>query len=140
MTTIIATIKPCWLDKIRGGIKLEEVRKTIPGRDFPVKVLCCASGTGGQILCEFTMFGYHADTLNGIRTKNPSIRDEDPIRQSQVSWRALKSYMKDQDIQPIFFWQISNLIDYESTDGYRVRNISEFGLKRPPQSWQYIDA
>lgn len=26
------------------------------------------------------------------------------------------------------------------TQGYHVRNIKEFGLARPPQSWQYVDS
>lgn len=41
-------------------------------------------------------------------------------------------------IHPVYFWEISDMIDYCSTEGYSVRNISEFGLKWPPQSWQYV--
>lgn len=34
-------------------------------------------------------------------------------------------------------WCISEMIDYCTTKGQRIRNVSEFGLKRAPQSWQY---
>ena len=40
--------------------------------------------------------------------------------------------------KPVWFWDVNNLIDYCSTKGYRVRNVSEFGLKRAPQSWCYV--
>lgn len=138
MTTILATIKPYWLEEILSGIKTEEVRKTIPKDTLPIRVLCCASGSGGQILCEFVMDSFHTATLAGIRRLRPGIRPDDCIRSSCVSWEALCHYMGDNDHKPIYFWHISNLIDYRHTEGYQVRNISEFGLNRPPQSWQYL--
>ena len=39
----------------------------------------------------------------------------------------------------VYGWRVLNAIDYTSTKGYKVRNIKEFGLSRPPQSWVYID-
>ena len=39
MTTIVATVKPQHLANIRSGIKLEEVRKSIPRKSLPIRVL-----------------------------------------------------------------------------------------------------
>lgn len=142
MTTIIATFKAHWLREIRSGYKLEEIRKSIPRAELPIRVLCCESGTGGQIPCEFIMDSYHTETLSGIMARMPTdfnIRPWNCVGQFRVSWETLQDYMNHKELKPIFFWHISQLIDYTKTKGYRVRNISEFVLKRPPQSWQYID-
>lgn len=138
MRTIILTIRPHWLHEIRGGEKTEEIRKTIPNT-VPIRVLCCASGSGGKILCEFILDSYRVDTLSGIRSKNPGIRKSDCIGQSRVTWDALQTYMGDKDTQPIYFWHVSDLIDYCHTADHRVRNVSDYGLRRAPQSWQYVD-
>lgn len=125
MTTIIATIKPHHLTNIRKYGKLIELRKRCP-KSTPFKVLCCESGSGGRIIAEFEVH----TLLHFWPAQNPVL-----IYHACVSMADALKYA---DGKPLWGWQIDNMIDYCSTDGYRVRNISEFGLKRPPQSWQYV--
>lgn len=126
MITIIATIKPEHLGNIRSGQKKWEMRKNAPmtyGLDF--RVLCCQSGSGGKIVAEFI-----CDCVV-IGKENL----EQLVKESCVTMEQAKRYAGDKKLH---FWHISKMINYCSTKGYRVRNISEFGLKRPPQSWQYV--
>lgn len=126
MLTIIATIKPHHLGNIRAGLKLYEMRKTCP-KEVPFRVLCCQSQSGGKILAEFVV--------------------ECPMQVSVHEWpelvRGACVFMYEAERyaagKEVWFWDINNMIDYCSTKGYRVRHISEFGLKRPPQSWCYVE-
>lgn len=127
MLTIITTIKPEHLGNIRSGKKLFEMRKSCP-KDAPFRVLCCQSGSGGKILAEFV-----CDSPMQV-----SLYDGWPelISGACVSVQQAEDYAKG---KPVWFWDINNMIDYCSTKGYRVRNVAEFGLKRAPQSWCYVE-
>ena len=142
MKTIIATIKSEHLRNIRTGKKKFEIRKTVPSPlkiSEPVKCLCCESGSGGVIKAEFIIDAVNIETIDGlIRKNNGNIDTWAYIYGTCVQWKFLCDYMNNRQLQPIYFWHISNMIDYCSTKGYRMRNISEFGLKRPPQSWQFV--
>lgn len=133
MTTIIATIKPFHLRNIRNGRKHWELRKSLPLTSFPFRVLCCESGSGGKILAEFIVDKYVWCVKDD--THQPYL-SEQMFKECCVSEREFKDYAGDNN--KIFAWHITNMIDYCSTKGRRVLNISEFGLKRPPQSWQYV--
>ena len=142
MKTIIATIKSEHLRNIRTGKKKFEIRKTVPAplkTGNPVKCLCCESGSGGIIKAEFVIDAVNIETIDGlIRKNNGNIDPWAYIYGTCVQWKFLCDYMRNRPLQPIYFWHISNMIDYCSTKGYRLRNISEFGFKRPPQSWQFV--
>ena len=133
MTTIIATIKPFYLNEIRRGHKTMEVRKTAP-KEWPVRVLLCESGSGGQVKAEFTMkmpfMSYKWAFLEEVESAKMM------ADRACLSIKEVLDYYGDRDY--LYFWSISDMVDYCSTKGYHVRNISEFGLKRPPQSWQYV--
>ena len=125
MKTIIATIKPVHLGDIRSGRKLYEMRKTCP-KETPFRVLCCESGSGGNILAEF---------LVSAPVKVRPLVWPELVRRACVSMVMAEEYA---DGKEIWFWDVTNMIDYCTTKGCRVRNVSEFGLKRPPQSWCYV--
>lgn len=125
MKTIIATIKPIHLGNIRRGVKTIEARKNFPNYPTPFKVLCCESGSGGRIKAEFT-----CDNVITLW------RNEETLNKLCITGKEFDDYKADKI--NIYGWCISNMIDYCSTKGYRVRNISEFGLKRAPQSWCYV--
>ncbi len=126
MKTIIATIKRQHLNNIRSGKKLFEMRKTCP-KEVPFRVLCCESGSGGQILAEFEVH----DPKKGYPRLHPLL-----VIAACVTGDDALTYARGREI---WFWDIWNMIDYCSTKGYRVRNVSEFGLKRAPQSWCYVE-
>lgn len=125
MRTIIATIKPIHLNNIRRGAKHFEIRKTVPS-ELPFKVLCCESGSGGKIkaefVCDFAKCEHTADV-------------PDYVEDACISQIDALEYSKD---CRVWFWHITEMIDYCSAKGYKVRNVSDFGLKRAPQSWQYV--
>lgn len=125
MKTIIATIKAVHLGNIRRGAKLYEIRKTCP-KEVPFKVLCCESKSGGKIKAEFVV-----DYTEQEHTADVP----DLVAKSCVSQMEALEYSQD---RRVYFWHISDMVDYCNTKGHRVCNISEFGLKRPPQSWQYV--
>lgn len=139
MVTIIATVKPVHLANIRSGVKLEEIRKTVPKKALPIRVLCCESGSGGQIKCEFVLDKYRVETVESIyRQYPPCMARWNIIGKARITLGELEAYMGTSPHKKIYFWNISRMVDYCSTPGYRVRHILEFGLKRAPQSWCYV--
>lgn len=125
MRTIVATIKEKHLSNIRAGRKKYEMRKTCP-KETPFRVLCCQSRSGGQILAEFVV-------------REPS-RCMPRIYSVLVSKACVPMSVADAyagDGQ-IWFWDVNDLVDYCTEPGQRIRNISEFGLTKPPQSWCYV--
>lgn len=125
MYTIIATIKTEHLNNIRRGRKTIELRKSVPQRGFPFRVLLCESGSGGKIKAEFVC-------ESCLVVGNPN---DDLSTKTCLHPMRIRGYIGN---GCGYGWQITNMIDYCSTPGYRVRNISEYGLKRSPQSWQYV--
>lgn len=124
METIIATIKPIHLGNIRRGVKLYEIRKTCP-QTAPFRVLCCESGSEGLIKAEFEV-------------RHPKLYYPpfgDVLNDACISEATAVEYSGG---KPLWFWDINNMIDYCSTKGYKIRHISEFGIKRVPQSWIYL--
>lgn len=132
MKTIIMTIKPYWLHDIRVGKKTLEIRKTAPKPPF--RVLCCESGSGGKIKAEFTC----DEVLPVVVFENGSIQHWNyaGLERAQIRYQEMAAYIGYGKTG--YAWHITNMIDYCCTKGQRVRNINEFGLKRAPQSWQYL--
>lgn len=126
MLTIIATIKPVHLGNIRSGVKSQEMRKSIP-KSVPFRVLCCQSKSGGKILAEFVV----RSPVKVYPASLPAI-----VEEACVTMQEAEEYAAGKEL---WFWDVNDMIDYCSTKGYRVRNVSEFGLKRPPQSWCYVE-
>lgn len=133
METIIATIKPVHLGNIRRGVKLLEIRKTVP-RLAPFRVLLCESGSGGQIKAEFV-----CDTVLPVKVF------EDGAIQHWINYGLYAACITYDEMAAYigygrtgYAWNITKMVDYCNTKGQRVRHISEYGLKRPPQSWQYV--
>ena len=132
MKTIIATIKAHYLSDIRTGKKTLEIRKTAP--EPPFRVLCCESKSGGQIKAEFI-----CDTVLPIVVfQNGSIQHWEyyHLDRARLGYEDMAEYIGYG--KSGHAWHISEMIDYCSTKYQCVRNINEFGLKRPPLSWQYL--
>lgn len=125
MKTIIATIKPHHLLHIRNGVKTAELRKTRPQCPTPFRVLLCESGTHGRISLEFI-----CDCITEAKQDDALVATQTYLTREAVSY-----YLGG---EAGYLWHITNVIDYCSAKEYHVRNISEFGLKRPPQSWCYV--
>lgn len=123
MQTIMITIKPHYLRYILSGAKTFELRKTCP-KHFPFRVLCCESQSGGEVkgefICDRAMHAFPEDF-------------PDLVRDSCVSMDNALAYA---DGGKLYFWHISDVRRYAP----RSKNISDYGIKRPPQSWQYVKA
>ncbi len=121
MQTVIATIKPRHLNNILSGHKNIEIRKTCP-KCFPFRVLCCESQSGGEVkgefICNRAMRAFPEDF-------------PDLVRDACVSMDDAIAYA---DGKKLYFWFVSSVKKYPP----HHLNISECGLKRPPQSWQYF--
>ena len=140
MTTIIATIKPYYARMIRTGKKKYEIRRNLPqnisqkvGEKGQFRVLLCESGSGGKITGEFIcdewtwFYPYLVDDSDAGKQF---------LKDCCLEKWELVDYGKNH--AQLCAWHIMEATDYCSTKGHRVRNISEFGLKRAPQSWQYV--
>ena len=140
MMSIVASIKKPHLDNIRSGKKKWEVRKNTPlcgGRGFseePFKVLCCESGSGGLIKAEFTVESVVGFLIRNLLENPFTSYEAEILRESCLTQEQVIKYAGDNP--GLDFWEIHNMIDYVAEN--RVKHISEFGLKRPPQSWQYV--
>ena len=133
MKTIIATIKPGHLINIRRGVKEFEIRKTTP-KEAPFRVLLCESGSGGQIKAEFV-----CDTVLPVDvTFSGIVKLWDLLRLDRACITHDEMAIYIGQGRTGYAWSITEMVDYCNTKGQRVRHISEYGLKRPPQSWQYV--
>lgn len=136
MNTIVVTIQSYHLGNIRRGWKTVEVRKTVPKCPFPIKAFLCESNTKGQIKAEFVIRDPVKVSREEILSGSDTARAL--AKRALLTMEALVSYMGDAPC--LWFWDINDMVDYCSTKGCRIRNISEFGLKRVPQSWQYVSS
>lgn len=125
---ILMTIKRRHLRNMESGIKRYELRKTIPRvmNMKPIRVLLCESGGGGDIVAEFT--------ANHFR----DLTDADPMelaRLACITAAEADGYRK-KGRGKLYGWGVRNFRRYPVKD--RPLHINDIGLKRPPQSWQYV--
>lgn len=133
---VLLSIKKEWLDKIESGEKTIELRKTMPTAiKFPFAVLCYETKTnGGSGKVRGTFIVNQIGVLDPVSFGPRDV--DDPLsatnefqRKSLVSIEAMDRYMGASKI--LYGWYIS---DYISLD----YNLEDLGVKRAPQSWQYL--
>ena len=136
---VMLSIRPKWVEKIASGEKIVEVRKTRPKLKTPIK--CYIYQTGKNLLkavfgSDFNKSGF---VIGEFVCDEISGYDSDDILYftrlcdtSCASKVELLGYKKDSDY--LFGWHISDLKIYDEP-----KELSEFGLKRPPQSWCYVE-
>ena len=148
---VLISIRPQWCDKIIGGEKAIEIRKTRPKTETPFKcyIYCTQSGVAlgawgkhGKVIGEFTW-----DRIDRLAPANEPYGiydiDDDYVLQTCLENGALWDYGHG---TPLYGWHISNLRIYDE-----ARELSEFtglrntrfgaapyDIKRPPQSWCYV--
>lgn len=125
MKAVLMSMKPKWWEKILSGEKSLEIRKTAPEggagepEPWPLLVLVYVSGTG-EVQGQFWCNGW-------VRTN-------------------LLSYFVDQSCVPLH--DLEEYADGKSLCGWIVKDpekydepspLAEFGLSRPPMSWQYVE-
>lgn len=149
--SVLISIQPQWCELIADGKKTMEVRKTKPKLQTPFKVyiyctkekniyetlwVCGVVGkfsdkANGRIIGEFV-----CDTIECVDIPYPAYSSELDRRYTEkscINYGTLHKYCGHGNL---YFWHISNLQIYDKSIP-----LADFkgGLKRPPQSWCYIN-
>ena len=127
MKAVLLSLKPEWWEKILAGEKKMEIRKTAP-KDrtgepgpWPMLVLVYVSGTG-VVMGKFYCYGYvRTNLLAGLQ------------RLSCVPLADLVSYAGGPG-GSVYAWIVKNPEKFDTP-----KPLAEFGMTRPPMSWQYIE-
>ena len=143
MKEVLISIQPKWCKLIANGQKTIEVRKTKPKLDTPFKcyiyetkaiyknydgILFTGEGKViGEFVCDniFPMSITYSDLDNHVVARkfpNTCLTDKQIIEYLGNGKRG-------------YGWHISNLKIYD-----KPKELSEFGLSRPPQSWCYVES
>jgi predicted transcriptional regulator len=143
MKSVLIRIQPKWCELIASGKKAVEVRKTKPKLETPFKVYiyCTHSKNGtayckgndilnGKVIGEFVCDEIECFTTDYRADKEQTERIS---KQSCVSWLGMAEY--EINSHCLYGWHISDLVIYD-----KPRELGEFGLKRPPQSWLYCES
>ena len=152
MKHIIISIRPEWVAKILKGEKTIEIRKSMPKCDLPCKVyIYCTKGKdlwmhnkdtiilgntdltsyylNGKIVAEFTlkklgMLKYFSDISKCMPTWFE-------LGETCLTDKEIKNYLQG---KIGYAWHIEDLEIYD-----KPKELAEFGIKRPPQSWCYVE-
>lgn len=149
---VLISIRPQWCDKIIGGEKAIEIRKTRPKTETPFKcyIYCTLDGLKhpfgiayGRVVGEFV-----CDRVETIKaaTEPYGIYDvgDDFVAQTGLVDGALWDYGKG---AALYGWHISKLGIYDTPkplSAFKGLRKTKFGyapveIKRPPQSWCYVE-
>lgn len=132
---VLIAIQPHWCELIAEGKKFVEVRKTYPKKyngAFKCYIYCTQSGktdlAKGKVIGEFTCSGIET---YGYNKNGYGLKDEKKLLElSCLTAEELYHYLQG---KKAYGWDISDLAMYD-----KPRELSEFGLERPPQSWCYV--
>ena len=138
-TDILMSIKPKWCELIFSGQKIDEIRLTKPQwtNGWKYTVYVWQTG-GGGIVGRFTVRKYthiqawidrdgekHLGNTFGLRH---CVDDEELFEYLFRKGKANGTYPGG------WAWRIEEAEKFE-----KPWSLSVFGLKRPPQSWQYVN-
>lgn len=161
MVEIMQSNKPKWCELIISGAKTIEVRKTRPKCEtpfkvdiyctndrkimlersnydksiylngniyYPYKMDCSLNGKViGEYICDAVQGYPYVDEYGYIPYYNI---DKSELEKTCLTKYEFENYGYD---KTLYGWHISNLKIYDTP-----KDIREFGLKRPPQSWCYV--
>ena len=121
--SVLISIRPKWCEMIANGEKILEVRKTRPKLKPPFKVYIYCCKPVGRVIGEFICDTFVTDKTFG----------HDPLFNGAACMDEVECATYS-CCTPLYGWHISNLIIYDTP-----KALSEFALKRPPQSWCYVE-
>ena len=156
MKSILISIKPEWVAKILGRDKTIEIRKTAPKCELPIDVyIYCTKGAFlgflskryvGKVVAKFTLrkveklkiyVGSYIPVaiLHTDSIPTCSLMEKESCLTMDEIWKYTK--MKG------YAWHISDLQlldNLTKPSGFdNLMELSDFGLKRAPQSWCYVE-
>ena len=138
---VLISIRPNWCEKILSGYKTLEIRKTRPKLKTPFKCYIYQTMTGyvskskendilvpiayGKVIGEFV-----CDRIQKTFDPAGGLVDVVDCKMSCVTPKEIIRYA---DGKALYFWHISDLKIYDTP-----KQLADFGLSRPPQSWCYL--
>ena len=159
MKHILLSIRPQWVKKILNGDKTIEVRKTAPKCELPCEVYiyctkdqklglhwakewACVENTNKTLKeCSYNGLVVAKFTLNKVGNFNkksfgtyeePFTRNQtELLEKSCLTEKELDDYLKG---NKGYAWHIDHLVPFD-----RPKELKDFGVKRSPQSWQFIE-
>lgn len=152
---VMISTQPKWCKLIANGKKTIEVRKTKPKLETPFKCYIYETlGKLGKEVCwrvwEYDGKGkvigeFVCDDIDELHEYElipqgksylyEKARLDLFFEQSCMSYGQLSEYRKSLPYyRPLYGWHISNLVIYDEP-----KELSEFGLTRPFQSWGYVE-
>ena len=134
---VLISIRPEWCEFIKLGMKTIEVRKSRPNLDTPFKVYIYCTIHG----CSFLVGGKHPLMGNGMIIGefvcDTFVTDRtfghDPLFNGAACMSEVDAAVYSCQ-SPIYGWHISDLVIYD-----KPKELSDYSLKRPPQSWCYVE-
>lgn len=161
---VLISIRPEWVEKILAGEKKMEVRKTRPNMETPFKcyIYCTNSGVAmgmwgkhGKVVGEFT-----CNKVTNLFSNSRFWLDEDYVLQTCLSAAEIRKYAN--GANGLYGWHISKLEIYDTPKSLnkfrricdkKCRceecgrywanggncDINSLQIKRPPQSWMYVE-
>ena len=128
MNTILISIRKRHLKNMMKGKKTWELRRTRPRIDPPFRVLCCVVGTGGSV--EAAWICDRVACLSGADAKHIA-------RLACVTPEDVRQYRLH---GPLYGWHIQEGTLWDWKGLGIARHITDYGIRRPPQSWRYVEA
>ena len=137
MKEVLISIKPEWCELIMSGQKTIEFRKTGPKNKEPFKaIIYCSKGgkkiyhnghlLNGKVIGEFNSV---AHDLGAPRNFSDCLV-EYLEKAGCVLYMHMLAYAEPKSL---FGWSITGYHNYTNP-----KELSELGIRRAPQSWQYI--
>ena len=120
MSVVILSLHQKWWQKMVTGEKVLELRKTKPQCKAPFRVLVYITG-GVGIVGEFIC----PEVMEIKNLKEAERKSQVPVH--DICIYATGSRNK------VYGWEVSAVREYE-----KPLALAELGIKRAPQSWQYI--
>ena len=143
MKSVLISIQRPHTDNIKALIKNTEVRKSRPKQDTPFPCYIYetkAKGGCGQVIGEFV-----CDKIEKFVVG--SLACDDVEQKACISYREICDYFYgknyDNTVRIGYGWHISDLKIYDNPK--ELSEFSKYGfdepvpLKRPPQSWMYVE-
>ena len=167
--SVMISIKPKWCEMIASGRKTIEVRKSRPKLEVPFKCYIYCTKAGQRLIAIIRdgdeNYGeiYHGKPVF-IKTEKGSVCDMYGKRQKVIgefvcdyileitpdTYGHREYFISDDDLnasclttndlweygsgETLYGWHISDLVIYDNP-----KEISEFAMTRPPQSWCYVE-
>lgn len=122
---ILLSIHPEWAQKIYSGEKTVEYRKSIPKYNHDIMVYMYETSPVRKVTGFFKMIShFRMDVVEHL------VCDK-LVARGCLSIQELRHYQNDS--KDVVGWVVAGFEKFE-----QPKQLADFGLKRAPQSWQYV--